>query len=374
MEENRCNLTVIRRLRDVAYHLRDTYKTIVIVAPMLRLPPELAKDVTVLEFGLPGPDDFNALLDRIIEDVKDKPTFRIDLDADGRERLLQAAQGLTLKEAENVFAKTMVLDGKLDAEDVTVVFSEKQQIIRKSGLLEYYETHEQLDNVAGLEKLKEWLVKRGLAFTERAVEFGLPAPRGVLLLGVQGCGKSLCAKAASSLWKLPLLRFDIGRMFGSLVGSSEENMRRAIQTAESIAPVVLWVDEIDKAFGGASDSGGSDGGTAARVFGTFLTWLVGEVQSGIRHRHGQRHQPVCRRNCSARVGSMRSSSSICPASANGSTFSASICCAAAVSPISSTWRSWPGAATASAAPRSRRPSSPACTTPSAGNRSWIKRR
>jgi AAA+ superfamily predicted ATPase len=273
MEEHRANLTIIRRLRDVAYHLRDTYKTIVVVAPMLRLPPELAKDVTVLEFGLPGPAEFNRLLDRIIEDLKDKPRVRIDLDAAGRERLLQAARGLTLKEAENVFAKTIVLDGKLDASDVSVVFSEKQQIIRKSGLLEYYETQEQLENVAGLEKLKEWLVKRGLAFTDRAAEFGLPAPRGMLLLGVQGCGKSLCAKAASSLWKLPLLRLDIGRMFGSLVGSSEENMRRAIHTAESIAPAILWVDEIDKAFGGAANSGGSDGGTAVRVFGTFLTWL-----------------------------------------------------------------------------------------------------
>jgi SpoVK/Ycf46/Vps4 family AAA+-type ATPase len=180
---------------------------------------------------------------------------------------------LTLKEAENVFAKTIVVDGKLDASDVSVVLGEKQQIIRKSGLLEYYETQEKLENVAGLEKLKDWLVKRGLAFSERAAEFGLPAPRGVLLLGVQGCGKSMCAKAASSLWKLPLLRLDIGRMFGSLVGSSEENMRRAIHTAESIAPAVLWVDEIDKAFGGAANSGGSDGGTGARVFGTFLTWL-----------------------------------------------------------------------------------------------------
>jgi AAA+ superfamily predicted ATPase len=273
LEEHRANMTIVRRLRDVAYHLRDTYKTIVMVSPLLRLPPELAKDVTVLEFGLPGPVEFNRLLDRIIEDLKDKPRVRIDLDAASRERLLQAARGLTLKEAENVFAKTIVLDGKLDASDVSVVFSEKQQIIRKSGLLEYYETQEQLENVAGLEKLKDWLLKRGLAFSERAAEFGLPAPRGVLLLGVQGCGKSLCAKAAARLWKLPLLRLDIGRMFGSLVGSSEENMRRAIHTAESIAPAVLWVDEIDKAFGGAMNSGGSDGGTAARVFGTFLTWL-----------------------------------------------------------------------------------------------------
>jgi AAA+ superfamily predicted ATPase len=272
-EDNRCNLTVIRRLRDVAYHLRDTYKTIVIVAPQQRIAPELAKDVTLLEWGLPGVKEFDRLLDRIIEDVKDKPRIRVQLDAEGRERLLHAAQGLTLKEAENVFAKTLVLDGKLDTDDIHIIFSEKQQIIKKSGLLEYYPSREEFANVAGLENLKQWLGKRGMAFSERAAEFGLPAPRGVLLLGVQGCGKSLCAKAASSLWRLPLLRFDIGRVFGSLVGSSEENMRRAIQTAESVAPAILWVDEIDKAFAGCAGSSGSDGGTASRVFGTFLTWL-----------------------------------------------------------------------------------------------------
>jgi AAA+ superfamily predicted ATPase len=272
-EENRANLAVIRRLRDVAYHLRDSYKTIVIAAPMARIAPELAKDITLLELGLPCAEDFNRLLDRIIEDLKDKPQVRVNLDSEGRERLLHAAQGLTLKEAENVFAKTLVLEGKIDSEDVGIVFSEKQQIIKKSGLLEYYASQEQFANVAGLENLKQWLGKRGMAFSDRAAEFGLPAPKGVLLLGVQGCGKSLCAKAAASLWKLPLLRFDIGRMFGSLVGSSEENMRRAVQTAESVAPAILWVDEIDKAFAGATGSAGSDAGTASRVFGTFLTWL-----------------------------------------------------------------------------------------------------
>jgi AAA+ superfamily predicted ATPase len=272
-EENRANLAVIRRLKDVAYHLRDTYKTIVIVAPVMRIAPELDKDVTLIEFLPPDVQDFNKLLDRIIDDVKDKPQVRINLDAAGRERLVHAARGLTLKEAENVFAKTLVLDGTLDADDISVVFSEKQQIIKKSGLLEYFASEEQFDHVAGLENLKQWLVKRSAAFTERAAAFGLPPPRGVLLLGVQGCGKSLCAKAISSMWKLPLLRFDVGRMFGSLVGSSEENIRRAIRTAESVAPAILWVDEIDKAFAGSVGSGGSDGGTAARVFGTFLTWL-----------------------------------------------------------------------------------------------------
>ena len=278
-EENRCNLQVIRRLRDVAYHLRDTYKTIVIVSPTMKISPELAKDVTVVEFGLPRAGDFNRLLDRIIEDVKDSPQVQIDLDPDSRERLLRAARGLTLKEAENVFAKTLVLDGKLNADDVDVVFSEKQQVIRKSGLLEYYESRERFSHVGGLENLKDWLAKRSVAFTERAAKFGLPAPRGVLLLGVQGCGKSLCAKAVASLWKLPLLRFDLGRMFSGLVGSSEENIRRAIRTAESVAPAILWVDEIDKALAGSAGSAGSDGGTSARVFGTLLTWLSEKTAS-----------------------------------------------------------------------------------------------
>ncbi len=273
LTNERCNLAILRRLRDVAHHLRDTYKTIVIVAPVLQIAPDLSKDVTVLEFGLPQLSDYAALLDRIIDDVKDSPQVRIDLDAEARERLLNAARGLTLKEAENVFAKTLVLDGKLDVTDLNVILSEKQQIIKKSGLLEYYEAREDLTHVGGLDNLKQWLVKRHVGFTDRAAKFGLPAPRGVLLLGVQGCGKSLTAKAVSSLWKVPLLRFDLGRMFGSLLGSSEENTRRAIQTAESIAPAILWIDEIDKALAGAVGSSSSDGGTAARVFGTLLTWL-----------------------------------------------------------------------------------------------------
>src|SRR5206468_126389 len=132
---------------------------------------------------------------------------------------------------------------------------------------------EDFASVGGLSVLKDWLNKRAVAFTSEARAFGLPAPKGILLLGVQGCGKSLCAKAVSRLWQLPLLRFDMGRMFGSLVGSSEENVRRAIAVAESIAPAVLWVDEIDKAFVGSQSSGVTDGGTTARVFGTFLTWL-----------------------------------------------------------------------------------------------------
>jgi ATP-dependent 26S proteasome regulatory subunit len=269
----RNNVAVIRRLKEIALHLKNSFKTIILVSPVMEIPTELEKEVTVLNFPLPSREDLSELLDKIIADVKQFKQVQIALDDAGRERLLQAALGLTLGEAENVFAKIIVKDERLSGEDVSDVFAEKQQIIRKSGLLEYYATTESFEQIGGLAVLKDWLNKRAVALTDEAREFGLPAPKGILMLGVQGCGKSLCAKAVSNQWRLPLLRFDMGRMFGSLVGSSEENVRRAIAVAESIAPAILWVDEIDKAFAGSQGSGMTDGGTTARVFSTFLTWL-----------------------------------------------------------------------------------------------------
>lgn len=269
----RQNFAVVRKLKEIALHLKNSFKTILLVSPIMEIPTELDKEVTVLNFPLPDRQALSELLDRIIEDVQQFKQVTIELDDPGRERLIQAALGLTMNEAENVFAKIIVKDQRLSAEDVNEVFAEKQQIIRKSGLLEYYATDESFGSVGGLSVLKDWLHKRSKAFTAEARAFGLPAPRGILMLGIQGCGKSLCAKAVSSQWQLPLLRFDMGRMFGSLVGSSEENVRKAIAVAESVAPAILWVDEIDKAFAGSQSSGGTDGGTTARVFGTFLTWL-----------------------------------------------------------------------------------------------------
>jgi hypothetical protein len=269
----RNNFAVIRRLKDIALHLRNSRKTIVLISPVMEIPAELDKEITVINFPPPAKEDLAVLLDTAIQDLRESQQVQIELDADGRDRLLQAALGLTLGEAENVFAKIIVKNQCLSAGHVNEVFAEKQQIIRKSGLLEYYAAEEDFASVGGLGVLKDWLNKRAVAFTAEAQAFGLPPPKGVLLLGVQGCGKSLCAKAVSRLWQLPLLRFDMGRMFGSLVGSSEENVRRAIAVAESIAPAVLWVDEIDKAFTGSQSSGVADGGTTARVFGTFLTWL-----------------------------------------------------------------------------------------------------
>ena len=269
----RSNFAVIRRLKDIALHLKNSRKTIVLISPVMEIPAELDKEITVINFPPPGKEDLTAVLDEAVEDLQGSQEVQIELDEEGRDRLLQAALGLTLGEAGNVFAKIIIKNQRLTADDVSEVFAEKQQIIRKSGLLEYYAAEEDFTSVGGLSVLKDWVNKRAVAFTAEARAFGLPAPKGVLLLGVQGCGKSLCAKAVSRLWQLPLLRFDMGRMFGSLVGSSEENVRRAIAVAESIAPAVLWVDEIDKAFTGSQSSGVTDGGTTARVFGTFLTWL-----------------------------------------------------------------------------------------------------
>lgn len=167
----------------------------------------------------------------------------------------------------------VVSRGTLKEEDIKLILDEKKQIIRKSGLLEYYESEEKFNHIGGLDNLKKWIIKRGTAFSEKAREYGLPEPRGILMVGVQGCGKSLTAKAVSSLWGLPLLRLDLGSLFSGIIGSSEENIRRAIKVAESVAPCILWLDEMEKGLSGIVSSDISDAGTTARVFGSFITWL-----------------------------------------------------------------------------------------------------
>jgi len=260
-------------LRDLGYALRSTRKTIIILSPKLKIPVELEKSITIVDLPLPAYEDLRNLFQEKVADGAGARRFRVDLTSAQTDALIKAAQGLTLAEAENAFAKAIVRDKQLDADDIQAVIDEKKQIIRKSGLLEYYAVAERMDNVGGMDILKEWLAKRVRAFSEDAQAYGLPSPRGILLLGVQGCGKSLLAKCVAASWRLPLLRMDMSRIFQGFIGSSEDNMRRAMQTVEGLAPVVLWIDEIEKALSGVDGSGNTDAGTTARVVGQFLTWM-----------------------------------------------------------------------------------------------------
>ncbi len=264
----------IRKIRDVAGSLKnaDSPKNVVIIAPTLVLPTELQKDITVVDFDLPTLEEIKSLLDIMIED-NGSSGIRIDLNENEKEVLCKAAQGLTLQEAENAFARAMVAKGQLTINELDVVLDEKCQVIKKTGILEFIKTDFNMNDVGGLENMKKWLTKRNNSWLGKAQkDYKLPSPKGILITGVPGCGKSLTAKAMSAMWQLPLLRLDVGKIFSGLVGSSEENMRKAIQTAEAVAPSILWIDEIEKGFG--TSGGEMDGGTATRVFGTFLTWMA----------------------------------------------------------------------------------------------------
>jgi SpoVK/Ycf46/Vps4 family AAA+-type ATPase len=263
---------IIRQLRDLVDPFKASRRTVVLLSSVLRLPPELEKDITVLDLDMPGEPELLALLAETADQVKDNPKVEINLGEGGQEKIVKALTGLTQSEAENALAKVIVTRSRLDAEDIDLLLAEKEQIIRKSGMLEFYSTPERFGSIGGLDNLKNWLRQRAKAFTEAARAFGLPNPRGLLLVGVPGCGKSLSAKAVSAEWKMPLLKFDMGKVFGSLVGQTEENMRRALKTAEAVAPCILWVDEIEKGLAGVRGPSG-DSGTTQRVFGTFLTWM-----------------------------------------------------------------------------------------------------
>ncbi len=260
---------ITRWLRDAIASFKGSDKVIILMSPVQTLPIELEKEVVVLDYPLPNLSELNQVLSAKLAKSRGNR-----LSTETREKLLKAALGLTKDEAEKVYRKAQVKAGKLTESEVEIVLSEKKQLIRRNGILEYIEEDETINSVGGLEELKRWLKQRSNAFTERAREYGLPQPKGMLILGVPGCGKSLIAKTTSRLWGLPLLRLDMGRVYdGSTVGRSEANLRSALKTAESISPVILFIDELDKAFAGGGGSGDSDGGTSGRIFGSFLTWM-----------------------------------------------------------------------------------------------------
>ena len=262
---------VIRGLRDLIPALKTSQvrKNVIFVSPELNIPDTLQKDVVLYDFPLPKLEDIKARLNKMISSNQKINTE--ELSVEDKDKLCKAALGLTMQEAENAFALAMVQDGKLNKNDISVILEEKMQVIRKTGMLEYVQSDLGIDDIGGLDNLKKWLLKRNNSWSERAKKYCIPAPKGVLVTGIPGCGKSLTAKAMSTIWQLPLLRLDLGKIFSGIVGSSEENMRKAISTVEAVAPAILWVDEIEKGLNGVSQA--NDSGVSSRIFGTFLTWM-----------------------------------------------------------------------------------------------------
>lgn len=262
---------IVRLLRDLVLPLKtdSVRKNVIFISPDLVIPETLQKDIVIYDFPLPKLDEIRIFLNKMINANKGINT--LSLSDEDKDKLCKAALGLTMQEVENAFALAMVNDGKLDKSDLNIILDEKMQVIRKTGLLEYIQSDLGIEDIGGLDNLKKWLLKRNLSWSERAKKYCIPSPKGILVTGIPGCGKSLTAKAMSTIWQLPLLRLDIGKIFSGIVGSSEENMRKAINTIEAVAPAILWVDEIEKGFNGVS--GSNDSGVSSRIFGTFLTWM-----------------------------------------------------------------------------------------------------
>lgn len=253
---------VVRQIRDQLAEVASRRQSMVVIAPVLNLPPGLEKEATVIDMPLPRKDELTVELDKVAKSEK------IALDPEIAEQAVRSALGLSLNEAGRVFRKVMVLRKGLSKDDLNLVVEEKKNVLRKTDVLEFNQLGEGLGEVGGLGELKRWLEARSRAFGDDARRFGLPPPKGLMLLGVQGCGKSLSAKAVAELWKFPLLRLDVGALFSS-AKAPEAALREAIKISESLSPVVLWVDEIEKGF---VQVDGDEQGT--RVFGTFITWLA----------------------------------------------------------------------------------------------------
>jgi AAA+ superfamily predicted ATPase len=254
-----------RRLKDILRVAKANGHTLILLGCRLNLPPELDHEITQIDMALPENAELEIVLDGIITSAG-IPELLPEI----RESALANARGLSTTEAENVFALSVVETREISP---VVIAREKARTLKKNGLIEIIEATTSLDDIGGLQNLKEWLIRRARAFGEAAKTYGLPSPKGLLIVGIPGTGKSLTAKATAGAFGLPLLRLDMGRVFGGIVGQSEANLRSVIQTAEAIAPCVLWIDEIEKGFSGGASSGGTDGGTSARVFGSFLSWM-----------------------------------------------------------------------------------------------------
>ncbi len=269
--------TVARQFRDVANRFLKSRSTIVLTGPSVFLPHEIEPIAVRYQLQLPGHEELARVLDHVVQSLGKTTRWDIHLTIKEREELLRALQGLTLNQARQAVAQAILEDGKLTSLAIQKVHERKVQAIREGGLLEYYPVEDNRYQLGGFTGLKQWLQRAAVGFTKEARALNLHPPRGVLLVGVQGCGKSLAAKAIAREWKLPLLKLDMARLYDKYIGETEKNLHKAISLAESVAPAVLWLDEIEK--GLASTGGGDgDGGVSRRIFGSFLTWLQEKKQ------------------------------------------------------------------------------------------------
>ncbi|MEM9136527.1 MAG: AAA family ATPase [Cyanobacteria bacterium P01_F01_bin.42] len=257
---------IARKLRNLARTLKSKPQNVILLAPELSIPVGLTEVIHVMDFPLPGYEDIKYDVERLVK------ATTASLSQQSTDELIRACQGLSLDRIRRVLARAIAARGLISGGDVELILEEKRQSIRQTQILDFFPAQENMSDIGGLDNLKTWLMRRGGAFSEQARQYGLPYPKGLLLVGIQGTGKSLTAKAVAHHWHLPLLRLDVGRLFAGLVGESESRTRQMIQLAEALSPCVLWIDEIDKAFVGFEGRG--DSGTASRVFGTFITWLA----------------------------------------------------------------------------------------------------
>lgn len=263
-----------RRLRDFAINIRKKgyVSNCIIIAPTFEITTDLQKEVTLIDFPLPSREEVKTIISAFLDQYRGVQGVTIDVNNELLDKFVDASIGLTKLEIDNCLARALVSNRRIDASDLKGILAEKKQIIRKTGILEYIDSQLNLNDVGGLQTLKKWLELRSHCFGDEAMKFGVKPPKGVLLTGIPGCGKSLTAKCVATAWNMPLLRLDMGKIFQGVVGSSESNIRLALKTAEAISPSILWIDEIEKGLSGAS-GGGGDGGTSVRVFGTLLTWM-----------------------------------------------------------------------------------------------------
>ena len=259
-------------LCDAARSLESRMGALVITGSHPEPPTRVAAMAADLSLPGPGEGEFRALLTHLVRDLSRHQHVAVNLSQDELTTLLKHLKGLTLMEAEKILTKAIVEDGNLNPEDVRHVVAAKKEVVEREGFLEYYPAEESFASVADLASLKSWLAKRKGAVAEpaRAERYGLEFPKGMLLLGVPGCGKSLSAKAVATEWGLPLLKLDPSNLYNKYIGESEQNFKRAMRAAEQMAPIVLWIDELEKAF---AQGGSEDGGVAQRIFGSFLSWM-----------------------------------------------------------------------------------------------------